>query len=186
MFNTPIIVDDCLPLSMVDAIEKTLFSTAFPWYFMPDLAGNSSIKDSISPPTSGFNHQFSLDDKITSNYYNLFCHIPNIVFNTVGVEKFPVIVNSRSFLHMPNKGKTSEHDGKHIDRDHQHYVCLYYVNDSDGDTHIWGYNANDDLQLKVTPKRGRAVLFDGMIYHASSSPRENPRAIINFDVIFNE
>jgi hypothetical protein len=35
---------------------------------------------------------------------------------------------------------------------------------------------------RVTPKRGRAVLFDGSRYHCSSQPTIGYRTIINFDL----
>jgi hypothetical protein len=45
---------------------------------------------------------------------------------------------------------------------------IYYVNDSSGDTHFF----NDDLKLvkKVSPKKGRGILFNPTILHAGQSP----------------
>jgi hypothetical protein len=46
--------------------------------------------------------------------------------------------------------------------------AIYYVNDSSGDTHFF----NDDLKLikKVSPKKGRGIIFNPTILHAGQSP----------------
>lgn len=76
----------------------------------------------------------------------------------------------------------------HIDSGDDHKVFLYYLNDSDGDTVFFEerFNGEPVYELneykRVSPKMGRAVLFDGSIYHASSSPKNAPfRCIINAD-----
>jgi len=71
-----------------------------------------------------------------------------------------------------------------------HLVVLYYVNDSDGDTIIYdqiGQPNNIDksalkIKQKISPKKGRCVLFNGKWLHNSSSPQNSPRCILNFDV----
>lgn len=80
------------------------------------------------------------------------------------------------------------HHMPHIDMGDEHKVFLYYINDSDGDT-IFFKEKHDGNPVKgltedqrVSPKQGRGVIFDGSIYHASSSPQKSPfRCIINVD-----
>lgn len=49
-----------------------------------------------------------------------------------------------------------------------HWVCVYYINDSLAPTYLF------DQQMRivktVTPRTGRALLFDGQTYHAASNP----------------
>jgi hypothetical protein len=87
-------------------------------------------------------------------------------------------------------GKPVQHF-PHVDLNKPHKVLLYYVNDSDGDTFMFNetYSPEDEdllpnltLKERVEPKRNRAILFDGLTYHNSSSPvNNNERYIINID-----
>ena len=58
-----------------------------------------------------------------------------------------------------------------------HLVCLYYVNDSDGDTIF--YNKDGSIRKKQSPKKGTIVFFDGSIKHSAGIPTINERIVIN-------
>ena len=111
------------------------------------------------------------------------------------VPEYKEIYYNRIFLQLPlAKHFKKEHNGVHVDLPPHlpHVACVYYVNDSDGDTIIYEQTINDvpggsqNVQLtehkRVTPRRGRAVFFDGSRYHCSSQPTLNYRTIINFDL----
>lgn len=69
------------------------------------------------------------------------------------------------------------HNCPHIDNTKiKHKTLLYYVNDSDGDTFF--FNDKDELIKRVTPKKNRAVLFDGDILHCGSHPVESLYRIV--------
>lgn len=65
---------------------------------------------------------------------------------------------------------------------------LYYVEDSDGETVFFNETYSDTMtkdrlseKIRVTPKRGRYVIFDSNMYHASASPVDSPRrSVLNF------
>ena len=62
-------------------------------------------------------------------------------------------------------------------------VCLYYLQDSDGDTFFFDNKEDLNIIERVTPKAGRMVMFDNDIYHASSPPQKsNARFVINSNV----
>ena len=73
------------------------------------------------------------------------------------------------------------------DNEEEHLAAVYYVNDSDGDTIIYNeiktYQNNKlSTRVRVSPKKGRMVLFNGMHLHTSEYPYTNDmRAIINFN-----
>jgi hypothetical protein len=62
----------------------------------------------------------------------------------------------------------------HVDMPGPHWVMIYYVNDSDGDTLIldktYPDRENTSIVHAVNPKRGRAILFDGRHYHCGTCP----------------
>ena len=69
--------------------------------------------------------------------------------------------------------------------------AVYYVNDSTGDTLIFDqrFGQRDPLTVKtrVSPKKGRLVVFDGGLLHAGNTPKSNtPRININFNAFVYE
>jgi hypothetical protein len=79
-------------------------------------------------------------------------------------------------------------DWPHVDYVTPGYVLLIYVNDSEGDTIMYNetYTGEKPAQLtervRVTPKAGKAVLFNNYIYHAVACPVNNKfRQVINMN-----
>lgn len=69
--------------------------------------------------------------------------------------------------------------------------AIYYVNDSTGDTLIfdqkYGHKGSLTVKARVTPKKGRLIVFDGWLLHAGNTPRTNdPRININFGAFIHE
>jgi hypothetical protein len=75
------------------------------------------------------------------------------------------------------------HNTPHVDNDISHWVVLYYVNNSDGDTFI--FNSNElSIRQRISPKQGQVVIFDGKLLHAGMHPREaDYRIVINFNFL---
>ena len=104
--------------------------------------------------------------------------------------KANIIFQKKSKL-FENKRKVNH---PHVDLFRPHTTMLYYINDSDGDTVIYEQrhpgdnvsrhpNALIEVE-RITPKKGRIVLFDGLHYHTASSPRKTRfRAVINFNLV---
>ena len=73
--------------------------------------------------------------------------------------------------------------------DTDHFVMLYYVGDSDGDTIIYNEREKSKsytIKKKVTPKQGRVVLFDGRLYHTAEQSINTTRCIVNYDVAWEK
>ena len=101
-------------------------------------------------------------------------------------------------MQLPSNIKREDVDTPHTDIPVDHFVMLYYVCDSDGDTIIYNEKCNnlddyDDninvvknkifsIQKKVTPKQGRVVLFNGKLYHTAEQPNNNIRCVVNYDL----
>jgi hypothetical protein len=110
---------------------------------------------------------------------------------------FTDIIQARSFLQLPLAKNMlgAEVDELHVDTDIPHVVVLYYVCDSDGDTLIVDKKYNPEIGVeeghkytealllgRVTPRKNRAVIFDGAYYHTAEQPKLNVRCVINFDI----
>ncbi|MCW5620005.1 MAG: hypothetical protein KIS79_02725 [Burkholderiales bacterium] len=69
--------------------------------------------------------------------------------------------------------------------------AIYYVNDATGDTLIFdqrfGHKGALTVKTRVTPKKGRLLVFDGGLLHAGNTPRTNtPRINININAFVYE
>lgn len=86
----------------------------------------------------------------------------------------------------------SDMEPVHVDIDIDHWVCLYYPHDIDGETVFMNETTNDvELEnsssynfteyMRVKPKKGRAVVFDGNRYHSSYRSKDKTRVVVNCD-----
>ena len=77
--------------------------------------------------------------------------------------------------------KVENHNTPHIDAPTmKHYVAIYYVNDSDGDTIL--FNKDNTEKARITPKKGRFLVFDGSILHTGSHPIiSSKRIVVNYN-----
>tara|TARA_B100001250_G_C19684468_1_gene737376 strand:+ start:491 stop:811 length:321 start_codon:yes stop_codon:yes gene_type:complete len=63
-------------------------------------------------------------------------------------------------------------------------IFLYYVNESDGDTFFFKDYLDVNIEKRISPKKGRVVLFDGEHCHASSPPQQTKsRCVINANIL---
>ena len=111
-------------------------------------------------------------------------------FDVVGlsVKNF---ITSRAFLTEPIY---IDKEPIHIDVVDKHWTCLYYPHTIDGDT-VFMEDFYPDVSLeesknynfteffRVTPKKGRCVLFDGCRYHSSYRSKKAIRVVINCNVV---
>lgn len=88
----------------------------------------------------------------------------------------------------------------HVDMYSDHMVIVYYINDASGDTKIFQNKSGNDatsidknlrsidlsdfsLIDSISPKKGRALVFDGNLYHYGEYPSEGNRFVMNMDLI---
>lgn len=183
-----VIIDDIIPVEKQDEFHSYLMKAS--WHFLLDMSYNNS-----DYPSYGFTSVFKDPFKgVISPFYEMVS-VP--IINNL-IEKLDLEINdvyfNRTFLQLPLADKFYKgHNGIHVDLPKEHLACVYYVNDSDGDTIIYEQSTLDtpegainvDLKehARVTPKKGRMVMFDGRRYHCSSQPTKGYRCIINFDLI---
>jgi len=140
--------------------ENDNFFPGFNLNLYDDVMGLIDFK--FYPIFSQILHYFCSSQKILLDYI----HRCRVIFS------LPHIDNDQS-LGIHTDLKTIE--GETI----PHWVCLYYVNDSDGDT-IFFDNNNNEIK-RVSPKKGRIVFFDGSVNHVGSYPTKNERIGVNIN-----
>jgi hypothetical protein len=89
----------------------------------------------------------------------------------------------------------------HIDRYEEHISIVYYVNDTDGDTCLYDIDSSDlknwqslvrdrkfekfKFKQHISPKKGRVVIFNGLLPHHSTYPTITDRYVVNFNTVIN-
>lgn len=156
-----------------------------PWTFVPNL----SLGASDHYRYVGFSHNFWLSDgpplnpvatkQIKSDHYNLVIPLLLTALDRFGLDAgINNIFRCRARLTLNRE--TSSQEQLHRDFEFDHLVLLYYVNSTDGDTVI---HLPDGSIESITPRRGRCVLFDGNLLHASSSSTASPRIVLNTNLV---
>ncbi len=187
-----VILDDVVSIAYQDYLEQLLLDNPeLPWFLIRNLNEVKANQDNFSVP--GLSIQAISDGR---DHGMLAMVFRSLAFNLA--EKLNIsikeIINARTFLQLPG-GNLNEIVPReyHVDYAKSHMVLLYYVNESDGDTVIlkqrypFSYNkisglVSGDVIHKITPKKGRVVLFNGSHFHSSSIPSMKPRCVINLDV----
>jgi hypothetical protein len=150
-----------------------------PWTFVPNLSyGNADNYDA-----AGFSFSLYLNEKFNNvgkqtqraEEYSLITPLLLEAFEKFGLDKDIGDVFRSRIRFTLNRPVTVIED-KHVDYNFPHLVLLYYINSTDGDTVLFD---GDRVIERITPRRGRCVLFDGSIVHASSSSTLAPRLILN-------
>tara|TARA_R110000803_G_C11823827_1_gene302310 strand:- start:60 stop:632 length:573 start_codon:yes stop_codon:yes gene_type:complete len=171
------VYDNLIPNEIQDRIEYTSL-LKIPWYY----TANVGTPDSKHYEPAHSHFFLNLDpqnppDSLTHEYSFLLLDILYKLANQENIH-IETIYAGRLFMHLPSPNPSQ--DQTHTDLHYPHWVCLYYVTDSDGDTILFESDAKTEL-TRITPKKGRVVFFDGSIPHCSTKPSKSTRVIVNFD-----
>lgn len=188
VFESIKVYDDLVPEDFQNFFVKFFMqNTSVSWNFVNNLTRNDS--DFSNPGLSALIS--SGDNVLISEAYFFLQYLIQILKQKTVLENSELLM-TRAFLQLPN-GMPSVIAEPHTDTNKEHVVVIYYVCDSDGDTHLINKtnkeitqndinNEKYEVIKKVSPKKGRLLVFDGSIYHASSSPQYKPRCVINFNI----
>jgi Rps23 Pro-64 3,4-dihydroxylase Tpa1-like proline 4-hydroxylase len=192
------IIDDFLPEKFQDFLFKSFTDTNFPWYLndgtILTAEKRAPLLDSKTYDNCQFTHTFVRDGQATSNAWSSLASIAQylIMREDLGeLDIFKVKLN----LTTPNHNYPNDHHyPAHVDVTNEDttpaegYTAIYYVNDSDGDTIF--FKDRTDLNIdfeeiaRVTPKKGRVVLFDTKTFHAGQAPiNTQTRLVLNMNFL---
>lgn len=171
------IYDDIIPSHLQDYIEFLVMKEGMNIIPFNFVRGMTDYKEESSNDY-GWVHRLSLCEEGDKFFSDYAATIHQILYYFTFYKKLNIsqILASRIFLQTPSLNPGVQKP--HIDTTNPHLVCLYYINDSDGDTIF--YDGGKEIK-RASPKKGRIVFFDGLIKHSGSRPKNNHRAIINFN-----
>lgn len=191
-----IVIDDAVSLEVQESLEKICLSDGFGWIFNPFTTyseyhisqhgvPNGFDKNAVDTPL--FTHLLWSEFGRNSHYFNNFVPVIHAIpYEIEHLSRFKVN------LTLPHKNVTAEtHSFPHVDYriiDCDLVTAIYYINDSDGDTVIFnevdGHQGPLSVKQKISPRRGRLVVFDGRLLHAGNNPStDRPRLVGNINII---
>lgn len=183
-----LILDDVISLETQDKIESTMLGNKFPWFYSKDMEYDFvgfELDNMVA--STGFNHAFYYNNRQLSPHLNLVYSVLTQFLASQNME-IDKLIRCKANLTTPQRPFSSElHNIPHVDDILDHYVLLYYTNDSDGDTVFFNekfekWLTKPTVMQKVSPKKGRVVFFHGDRYHCASNPVSNDvRVIINYN-----
>ena len=165
-----------LPKRIADNIEDLSYNV--PWYFKKDCALPLEIIEREGLPCNPyFSHALFISPNQYSDHYGQFPWEFIKQFAHIGNKK--KMIRAHVTFHYPSPEKFGVPHNKHVDQQFPHDVILYYVNDADGDTFF--FDSDGKVIHRETPERGKMVIFDGSVFHSSSSPSNNVRMTLNIN-----
>lgn len=172
------VIDDCIPIELQNYFEAITLGKVNEVEIDPIVEFKSKYEPTAwqekSKPIS-FKHVLKSSAE-SSNHLVNFSKIAQLLFPNL-----QNILFARIFLTVPYETKMTHH-APHVDLNIPHTSLIYYVNDADGDTLFFDEDYKTQIN-SVTPKKGRAVLFNGLIPHAAGIPTAGPGCIVNYNLI---
>jgi len=188
MENKILVFDDVIDLEYQNIIKEILLGDRqykgydFPWYLTHDVTKPAKADSQLRP--AFFHGYVDYPSELSSSFHDLFTKLIQNSCGKLRLENVRVI-QGRSFCQLPISSEVVSVDTPHIDTKDDHFVMLYYVCDSDGDTIIYNEKVESEnytIQQRITPKQGRVVLFDGAYYHTAEQPLNNIRCVVNYNL----
>ena len=180
-----IVRDDLIPAEIQDYLHMQVFGSTDINAMLPlTCKVEPTAFDGENELPVSFQHVFKSSTTNTDHFGN-FSKVPQIVFEKLEMNLIDII-QARLFITGPHKTKLP-HYKPHTDLPLPHLALIYYVNDSDGDTVFFeDKTIENNFKLverqRVSPKKGRVVLFDGSHLHAGGYPTDVPRCIVNYNI----
>ena len=189
------VIDDVVPLEEQDRILDMVQDYRFDWHFGPsnvyenDVNKGTCFIDNATVDSLQFTHLFlHTQIKYMDPSYEAIRPLVHSIqkqFNLDSTNVYRVkanmLTNNKDFFQLA-------YNPAHVDGEYEHYVVVYYVNDCDGDTIVFNETHGskfEQLTIKerISPKKGRAVMFPGKYFHASSNPLNSSwRSVININL----
>jgi hypothetical protein len=189
--------EDLVEPALADEIERLMVSGGFPWYFYTNV--NSTVRpedrpthttvifdDSRYEESFGFSTLLFPTEEPNSPLFHYPKRLLELFLNRYQLRPQKLHRVKANLLVRSASPSGPRPFSPHVDMPIPHWVMIYYVNDSDGDTVIldktYPDRENASVLHSVSPKKGRAILFDGRHYHCGTCPsKHDTRIVFNYD-----
>lgn len=194
------VVDDILNLQEQNDLGKILTSNSFPWYLSEFYTVDKEEYDKFKHLPNNhdfiqmchsFYHPDANDEDYKTNNVSHKSELADLLIKKIAryfnKKQLEVIRCKANLQHQVTGNKKEYHNTPHIDEDGiKHWVCIYYVNDSDGDTLFFDNKKDCNITDRISPKKGRFLFFKGEKLHTGSHPVKSPiRVVINIDFYYD-
>jgi len=188
--KTHLVIDDLVADSFANKILSDLCNPFFPWYLSRTLLTVKSHEfenakqdyDNIQEYLAFIHVFFSNDDGNTvrnSESAPLAEDLFRAILEKLNLNTGEILRVKANFQTQHRSKINGTHNTPHVDNETPHYTGIYYANDCDGDTFL--FDGTKEI-AKISPKKGRIVIFDGKTLHAGSHPYNSDfRMVINFN-----
>lgn len=186
-------IENFLTEEELEIVDNNILSNEFPWFYHQDSTSSrfpffahviysriNEESEGASISNSSLSH---FVNPIVKRFSEKYLHKENIVI-------------CRSALNCTiGWNNEYEYTEPHVDHKFNHLNLIVYLNDDydSGETilfnrylcesdkkYCYSVDEYDELQpiAKITPKKGKAVVFDGRIFHAMSNMNSNKKRVI--------
>jgi hypothetical protein len=199
-----LLISEVVPVSFQEAIiNRVQGVNHFPWFLLhrighPDYFNAGVSSNYVDPNITddvGFFHM-AFDGDFISPHYDFFKTILLFFSEKTNIQIGNLLRIRLRYTHKGHGHSAENYAPPHVDfnTSRPYSTLVYYVNDSDGDTIIFDkiFNSADQYNpvfadplpelVRISPKKGSAVFFNGHRYHAGNYPiTQSSRIVINFD-----
>jgi hypothetical protein len=182
-------LDKFIPPSFANLVEQIVCNNPeFTWVYTPSTNNQSEQgtglmrRDAQSYESDQFVHALFLEGAKRSPFFDHIFPLFYFLEEKTGI-RLAAVERIKANMLMRSNEPTDRYNTPHIDiPDAGHKSLLYYVKDSDGDTFIFnekvGHQGELTVKKRVSPKKGRAIVFDSNTWHASSNPRQSTNRVV--------
>lgn len=187
------IFEDIISKDKQDVIEKYFSNSSLDW---KDINNTTFLDTHL--PQKVLPSKFIKDTSIKSIISEIERNVATKIGTSINTNyRYKInLLTSSDYLESRNQKESI-----HIDRYEPHVSMVYYINDSNGDTKFYKLKEGRILEWtkyiadgeydrfiefnSVSPKKGKIVVFDGLIPHHSTYPKMGDRYVINFNTVIN-
>ena len=185
--NDIYIIDNFIPTLYQNYLERYYLGNSVPWERQENIA---NVGEEVRVGYHYLIGTYTTDFLNCNSQFQFTLPMVFSAFHHAGIP-FDAVAMFRALKTEPIY---SDMEPVHVDMDIDHWVCLYYPHTSDGDTVFMNervcdipieesVNYNFTEKTRVTPKKGRAVIFNGQRYHGAFRSSKNTRVVLNCDVL---